>query len=84
MPASQSHLRPWEGDEATNSGNQIHEKKRLPRKVVEYPPMDIFKIQLDTVLGNLFQLTLFEKESWTRRSPEGPSNLNSSVILRRQ
>lgn len=28
---------------------------------MEYPPMEIFKIQLDTVLSNLFQLTLFEQ-----------------------
>jgi len=34
---------------------------RLPREVVETPPLKIFKDQLDVVLGTLLQLILLER-----------------------
>jgi len=38
---------------------------RLRREVVECPLLEIFKIHLDMVLGNLIQVTLLEQEGWT-------------------
>ena len=41
---------------------------RLPREVVESPPVGVFKPQLDTVLGKLLYLTLLQQQVWTRLS----------------
>jgi len=48
---------------------------------VESLSLEILKICLDTVLGNLLGVTLLENEVWFRVYPEVSSNLNSSVIL---
>ncbi|KAK4823943.1 hypothetical protein QYF61_008329, partial [Mycteria americana] len=37
----------------------IEHWNRLPRELVGSPSLELFKTQLDTVLGNLFYLTLF-------------------------
>ena len=39
---------------------------RLPREVVESPPLEIFKTRLDKVLYNLLYVTLLRQEGWTR------------------
>lgn len=40
--------------------------------------LEILNIQLDNVLSNLLQFTLLRAGGWTRKSPEGVSNLNCS------
>lgn len=42
--------------------------KNLPREVVEYLFLKIFKTLLDMVLGNLPLLSMLEQGGWTRRS----------------
>jgi len=39
---------------------------RLPREVVESPPLEIFKTRLDKVLCSLLWVTLLLQEGWTR------------------
>jgi len=39
----------------------VKQWNRLPRQVVESPPMGIFKLRLDTTLSNLLQVTLLEQ-----------------------
>jgi len=53
-----------------------------PALVVECPFVEIFKTQLNMVLGNLPWLPLLEQGGWTRWSPEVPANLNHSVMNR--
>lgn len=55
--------------------------QRLPRKVVESPTLKMFKTHLDACLCNLLQVTLPGQGSWTKWSPQGPSNPNDSVTL---
>jgi len=43
----------------------------VPREVVHSPTLDIFKIQLDRVLGHLFYTVLLPREI----IPDVPSNL---------
>jgi len=38
----------------------------LAREVVEFPPVELIKKQLEMVLGNLLQQTLLEQSIWTR------------------
>lgn len=52
----------------------------LPRDMVEFPCVETFKTQLDTVLGNLLKQSQPEQEGWIMRSQEAASNLNDSVI----
>ena len=37
---------------------------QLPRDVVEFPSVEIFKTQLDTVLGNLLKQSQLEQGGW--------------------
>ena len=39
---------------------------RLLREVVESPSLEIFRSDLDMVLGNLLQVALLEQGCWTR------------------
>lgn len=41
---------------------------RLPREVLEFPFLEVFKTQLDKVPGNLLSLTPLEQKGWTRWS----------------
>ncbi|KAK4830662.1 hypothetical protein QYF61_012542 [Mycteria americana] len=54
---------------------------RSPREVVESPRLEIFKSHLDTVLGNLLQVTLLGQGGWTGQPPEVPANLNHLILL---
>ena len=54
---------------------------RLPREVVESPSLETFKTHLDAFLCPLLWVSLLKQGSWTRRSPEVPSNPCHSVIL---
>jgi len=45
---------------------------RLPREVVESPSLEIFKIHLETVLGNWLYVLLLEQGHHTRRPSEVP------------
>lgn len=49
---------------------------RLPKEIVESLPLEMFKTQLDMVLGNLPWLS----RSWPAWSWEVPTNLNYSLI----
>lgn len=51
-----------------------------PALVVESLSMEVFKIRLDVVLGNLLWLPLLEQRDWTRQSPEVPADINRSVM----
>jgi len=39
---------------------------RLPREVVEFPSLEIFKTHLDKALCSLLSVTLLRQEGWTR------------------
>ena len=39
---------------------------RLPRDIVESPSLEIFKTQLDTVLGNWLWVAQLEQRCWAR------------------
>ena len=47
---------------------------RLPREVVESPSLETLKTRLDTVLGNLLQLTLFE-QAFDWKLSRGPTSM---------
>ena len=51
------------------------------REVIELPSIQIIRSQLDTVLGNLLQVTLLEQGGWTGWSRWILSNLDHYVIL---
>jgi len=53
----------------------------LPRDIVWSPFVEMFKTQLDTVLGSLIGLTLLEVVAWTGRSAEVPGSLNHSAMI---
>jgi len=53
---------------------------KLPREVVE-SPLQTFKNHPDTILHNVLSLVLLKWMSWTKRSPEVPSNINHSVCM---
>lgn len=54
---------------------------RLPRELVESPPLEILKTWLDMAQSNLLYLTLLVQWDWARWSPEVTSSLNHSVFL---
>ena len=52
----------------------------LSREAVESPSVEIPKIILDTVLGNLLLWTLLEQGGvWTRRSQKVPSSFDLGI-----
>lgn len=57
----------------------VKHQNRLPREVLESPSVEIPKLQLDMVLGNLLQLALLEWRGWTRWPREVPSDPGVSV-----
>lgn len=52
-------------------------RNTLHRGAVEFPPLEIFKTQLDNIMDNLLQLTLHS-------SPGVPANFNYAVILQHE
>lgn len=60
-------------------GRREHQN-RLPREAVDSPSLEIFKIPMDTVLGNLLYLTLLLAEKICIIS-RGSSNINTYMIL---
>lgn len=46
--------------------------KRLPRKAVESPFLEILKTCLDVILCNVLKVTLLEQGGWARRFHRGP------------
>lgn len=52
---------------------------RLLAEIVESPSVETVKTWLAMVVGNLFQLTLFEQVGWTGWSQDISSNLKDSV-----
>lgn len=59
----------------------IEHQDRFLREVMECPFLEIFKTQLDIVLGKLLCWTCFEQRDWTTQPPELPFHLNCSVTL---
>lgn len=57
----------------------VRNGNRLPRKVVESPPLEIVRAWLDKALSNLIQVIVVSKEL-DQMTLKAPFNLNYTVI----